>query len=103
MSSPSKVKGSRVEREVVARLIESGIDAVKVPLSGALGGCWSGDVFLQTHAGQMVAEVKARRNGEGFATLERWLANCQLLILKRDRQSPFVAMPWETFVTLAHR
>ena len=46
------------------------------------------------------AECKARKDGAGFKVLEGWLGNNDLLILRRDRQDPFVAMPWATFVEL---
>jgi len=33
----SRDKGARVERELVAKLKEAGVDSKKVPLSGAVG------------------------------------------------------------------
>ena len=73
---------------------EAGIEAERVPLSGAAGGSFAGDVIV---AGAMRAEVKARANGEGFATLERWLGSSDLLFLRRDRAAPLVLMPWGTY------
>jgi hypothetical protein len=37
--------------------------------------------------------VKARANGESFATLERWLGDADALFLRRDRASPIVVLP----------
>ena len=46
------------------------------------------------------AEVKARKSGEGFATLEKWLGAADLLFLRRDRQPPMVVMPWSVYARL---
>jgi len=46
------------------------------------------------------AEVKARANGEGFATLERWLGENDLLFPRRDRAPPLVVMNWEMYIRL---
>ena len=42
----------------------------------------------------LVAEVKARKDGQGFAQLERWLESYDLLFLRRNHADPLVAMPW---------
>ena len=92
----SRSKGARRERELVQLLVAAGIDAKRVPLSGAVEG-FKGDILL----GELRAEVKARASGEGFKTLERWLAGNDLLFLKRDRAEPLVVMPWTRFVDYA--
>jgi len=108
----AKRKGSRVEREIVKLLNDDGIDAHKQPLSGALDG-WKGDIVIDlgdTAPGissedlmcgresiELVCEVKARANGQGFSTLEKWLGTNDLLFLKRDRTEPMVAMNYGTF------
>jgi hypothetical protein len=90
---PSKDKGNRVEREIVKRHLAAGIEAERVPLSGAVGGSYSGDLRV----GELKAEVKARASGEGFKLLERWLGDNDLLFLRRDRTAPLVVMDWETY------
>ena len=70
MGLKSKRKGNRIERELVQRHKAAGIDAERVPLSGAAGGTFTGDLRIQ---GDLKAEVKARAGGDGFKTLERWL------------------------------
>lgn len=100
-------KGKRVEN-AVRKLHEAiGVKAELVPLSGAIG--YRGNVFdLDVYArgpdaAPMVAEVKARANGEGFQTLERWLSDADALFLVRDRAEPMVVLPWriwEEFVSL---
>jgi Holliday junction resolvase len=94
----SKRKGSRVELELVKMHLAEGIPASKVPLSGAAGGEWSGDIHLCGK--RMIAEVKSRKNGDGFSVMEGWLEGNDVLILKRDRSEPFVALNWSTYITL---
>ena len=71
-----------------------GIAASRVPLSGAHGGDYAGDVRIL----DFTAEVKARKDGSGFKQLETWLGDHDLLFLRRDRQHPFVVMPWKTYL-----
>lgn len=89
-------KGSRVEREIVAEHVRVGIPAKRVPLSGAAPG-YKGDIQI----GQwVVCEVKARANGEGFATLERWLGANHILFLRRNHAQPTVVVEWETYLRM---
>ncbi len=88
MGKSQRDKGARVEREIVNRLREKGIEAERVPLSGAMHGSYSGDVMI---CGER-AEVKARKDGAGFALLYRWLGDNTYLICKTDRQEPLVVM-----------
>ena len=97
MSNPSKNKGSRVERELVLKHKRQGIPCLRVPLSG--GGSISGDLLIGPQQ-EYRAEVKARKNGAGFAVLEKWLKGNDLLILKKDFSEPFVAMTWQMYVEL---
>jgi hypothetical protein len=104
MGKPSRDKGYRVEREMVLKLQAEGIGAERVPLSGGAGGSYTGDIIIRKEkAGQyeeLRAEVKARKNGEGFKTLEDWLGENDCLILKRNHAEPMVVLPWEQFVEL---
>ena len=103
----SRQKGDRREREIVARHVGMGIKAARVPLSGAAGGAYSGDVDVYARgddAAPLVTEVKARSSGEGFATIERWLGENDALFLVRDAPAPFkpapeplVVLPWRTW------
>ena len=100
MGRKSKRKGYRAEREIVLLHREIGIEAVRMPLSGALGGDLAGDVEIP---GVGRAEVKARANGEGFKTLERWLGENDVLFLRRDRTTPMVVLPWATYSRIVTR
>ena len=104
MSRSQRDKGARIEREIVQRHRDIGIHAERVPLSGAFRYQGNGadiDVYVRGKAeAPLVAEVKARANGEGFATLERWLGENDLLFLRRDRADPLVVLPWRIWAEI---
>ena len=75
-------------------------------LSGAAGGRFSGDIDLYIRGKEnaaLVAEVKARANGEGFKTIETWLGENDLMFLWRDRKDPLVVLPFDNFVEIVNR
>jgi hypothetical protein len=84
----SRSKGARTERSIVNALQVSGIAAVRVPLSGAAGGRFAGDIVLPLLGRDLRIEVKAR--ADGFRELYSWLTERDLLIVKADRQEPLV-------------
>lgn len=96
MARMSRDKGQRIEREIVHLHLDAGIPATRVPLSGAAGGEYAGDL----HVLDFTAEVKARKNGSGFKQLEAWLGNHDILFLRRDRQRLLVLLPWEMYIRL---
>ncbi len=107
MGKSSRDKGQRRERQIVALHVDLGIHAERVPLSGASRYQGNGadlDVYPFSRDGPpLCGEVKARRNGEGFVTLERWLGENDMLFLVRDRQEPMVVLPWATWERLLKR
>ena len=98
MSASQRRKGAVRERQIVNKLRAIGCYAERVPLSGAAryqGGNHDVDVYpFGRDAGALVAEVKSRKDGAGFKTLESWLNENDLLVLWRDRADPMVCMPW---------
>ena len=100
-------KGDRAERRIVEMHLEIGVAAERRPLSGAdrfQGVGADLDVYaLGPDAPPLHAECKARASGEGFAVLERWLGQNDLLILKRDRAEPLILLPWRTWVALLRK
>ena len=107
MSRKSRDKGLRIEREIVQRHKDMGIYAERVPLSGAAGGSFTGDIFLHLERQfpdrckvPLISEVKARKSGAGFTTLEGWLGSNDVLFLRRDRAEPLVVLPWSTWERL---
>jgi Holliday junction resolvase len=82
-------KGARTERGIVKVLQASGIAAVRVPLSGAVGGRFAGDVILPLMGRDLRVEVEARATG---FYLHSWLTERDVLIVKADRQEPLVVV-----------
>jgi Holliday junction resolvase len=56
----AKQKGSREERHLAALLQEAGFAAKRVPLSGATGGRYSGDISIPLLGIDRTVEVKVR-------------------------------------------
>jgi Holliday junction resolvase len=104
VSRASRDKGARIEREIVARHVAIGVKAERVPLSGSAryrgNGCDIDVYAFGADAAPLVGEVKARGNGEGFALLERWLGDADMLFLRRDRAEPFVVVSWRVWARL---
>ena len=94
-------RGSVIEREVVRAL---GVHAERYPLSGATrfrGKSHDIDLYpFGTDAGPLVAEVKARRSGAGFVTLEKWLGEHDALFLRKNNADPLVLLPWRVWALL---
>ena len=78
MSKAQRDKGLRVEREIVNACLEVGIKAERVPLSGAAGGSYTGDLML---CDKFRCEVKARKDGAGFRLLYKWKGLTDILII----------------------
>lgn len=95
----SRDKGGRREREFVELHRAIGLHAHRVPLSGAVAG-YKGDLRIGVRDRTLSGEVKARASGSGFTTLEKWLGDNDLLLLKRDRAQPMVVLPWHVWAWL---
>jgi Holliday junction resolvase len=108
MSGPRhRQKGDRVERELVDRHKAIGVHAERYPLSGASRFRGSGhdvDVYpFGREAAPLVAESKARKDGRGFAQLERWLGEFDVLFLRRNHADPLVLLPWRVWAARFRR
>lgn len=105
MGKASRDKGLRRERAIVDIHQKSGLRAERVPLSGAVRYRGNGaDVDLYVRGTEpLKAEVKARGEGSGFRTLERWLGTNDALFLVRDRATPIVVLPLAIWLELACR
>lgn len=103
----SRDKGNRIEREIVARHLELSIKAERYPLSGASRFRGSGhdvDIYLfGADETPVVAEVKGRKSGAGFVTLEKWLGEYDALFLRRNSADPLVVVPWRIWARLIER
>jgi hypothetical protein len=103
----SRRKGVRVEQEIVNLHRQFGIKAERVPLSGAgryKGGGHDIDIYAYgADANPIQAEVKARKDGSGFATLARWLGTNDCLILKANGERPLFVVDERTWFLLLDR
>jgi Holliday junction resolvase len=97
----SRSKGTRTERGIVNALKASGIAAVRVPLSGAVGGRFAGDVIVPLVGRDLCLEVKSR--ADGFRELYSWLDGRDVLIVKADRQEPLVVVRLSLAAEIAKR
>jgi hypothetical protein len=107
VSRSQREKGLRRERQLVQMHRDIGVHAERVPLSGASRYQGNGadiDVYARgpEHA-PLVCEVKARGNGEGFATINRWLDTNDALFLIADRSDPLVVLPWRIWKEMVQR
>jgi hypothetical protein len=51
----------------------------------------------------LVAESKARKDGTGFTTLEKWLGEYDALFLRRNHADPMIVLPWRVWAQLSNR
>lgn len=96
-----KAKGTRMERDVAKAFQDAGIQAGRVPGSGAFQfsqGSSEKDIWATIGGRRWDIECKARANGEGFKVLDGWLGSSDLLVLKQDRQPPMVFMTLDRFL-----
>lgn len=78
-------KGNAGEREI-AKLL----GGERIPLSGAAGGSFTGDIVVP---GLGTGEVKRRR--DGFRQLYKWLEGNDFLAIRADRQEWLIVIPVE--------
>lgn len=95
----SRDKGNRMERALVRQLQLAGFAAERVPLSGAAGGSYLGDLTVPLLGRDLVVEAKAKK--DGFAQLYGWLPGRDLLVVKADRKEPLVVLPLRLAISIA--
>lgn len=94
MGKSQRVKGYRGEYNLVKKLNEANIKALRVPLSGQTE-FKKGDIVIED---KYTGEVKWRK--EGFKEIYKWLENNDFLFLKADRKPYLVVMKLELFIKL---
>ncbi|MCP4700705.1 MAG: hypothetical protein GY862_28200 [Gammaproteobacteria bacterium] len=103
MGKASRDKGARVEREMVHAHKDAGVHSERYDARrGQFGATRSYDidVYKAGRDAPLCGEIKARKNGEGFVTLETWLGENDFLLLKRNNKQPMVTVPWRVWIEL---
>jgi len=95
----SRRKGDRFERECVALFQKHGIAAERVPLSGAAGGSFSGDISIPVLGADQRLEAKIRRSG--FKQIQDWIAGNYAVVYRADRSEPIITLRLADFAKLA--
>lgn len=98
MGKPSRDKGALFERQLVHLLQDAGMAAERVPLSGAAGGSFAGDISVPFLGRDNRFEAKIR--ADGFRELYRWLDKHKGLFLRADRRTPLVVLRMDDFCEL---
>ena len=98
MANRNKTKGTYHEKWFVKWLTEIGIKAKRQPLSGSLGGEYSGDIKLELKGKELVGEVKYR-DVSNFPSPFKVLEGRDIAFYKRRRGTPqtLVIMSGEIF------
>jgi hypothetical protein len=90
MGKASRDKGAREERAIVNTWQDFGLAAERVPLSGAAGGSYVGDVSIPLLGKDRVFEAKVRANG--FKQIYEWLGDNFGLFIRSDRNPRLVVL-----------
>ena len=101
MANRNKNKGTYHEKWFVKWLEEAGIKAKRQPLSGSLGGEYSGDIKHELKGKELVGEVKYR-DVSNFPSPFKVLEGRDIAFYKRRRGTPqtLVIMSGEMFEQL---
>ena len=101
MANRNKNKGTYHEKWFVDWLTKAGIKAKRQPLSGSLGGEYSGDIKLELFGQELVGEVKYR-DKSNFPSPFTVLDKRDIAFYKRRTGSPqtLVIMTGKQFLTL---
>jgi len=104
MANKNKQKGMYHERRIVEWLHTTGVKAKRQPLSGALGGEYSGDIKIELLGYELVVEVKYR-DLSNFPSPFKVLDNRDMAIYKRRTGSPqtIVILKGEVFEQLMEK
>lgn len=101
MGKASRDKGLREENYIVRAFQDAGIAAERIPLSGAAGGKFVGDVSIPVQGQDRVFEAKVR--ADGFREIYKWLSEHYGLFLRADRCERLVVLRERDFIELARR
>jgi hypothetical protein len=99
MPNRSKQKGARFELEIVGLLQAGGLDAEKVPLSGAIkGGSFEGDIDCLVRGVKRKLECKRRKRG--CTTYYGFMEGNYAVVMRDDRTPPLIMLRLDDFIEL---
>lgn len=96
MPNRSRQKGDRFERQCIADLAELGVDARRVPLSGALGGEHAHDLTLP-NGRRAECKTRARAWSDLFGFLKK---GPDVLFIKSDRTDTLAVLTLAEYARL---
>jgi len=101
MPHKNKIKGTYHEKKILEWFESLGLPVKKVPLSGSLGGEYTGDLWLECGGERLVVEVKYRDKAS-IPNPYRVIEDRDLAVIKRrtGRPQTLVIMTDETFAKL---
>jgi Holliday junction resolvase len=94
MGKKSRAKGQRNECAIVNALKVAGLPAVRVPLSGAAGGQFAGDIKVNGR------RYEAKIRASGFKQIYDWLGGNAGLFIRSDRQEPLIVVRLSDWIEL---
>lgn len=101
MANKPKDKGRRFENQIRDRLINGGIPAERIPLSGSLGGKYDSDVVIGT-AENTLAKIECKHRESMSKQNWEWLDGNDFLAIKRNgiQFKPLIVMDIDKFIQL---
>lgn len=97
MGKASRDKGGRFERELVNTAKDHGLEAFRVPLSGAATG-FKNDVIIKN--GRTTWEIEAKKRATGFKFIYDNIEGADVLVIGADRKKPLAVLDYEDFCDL---
>lgn len=97
MGKASRDKGGRFERELVNTAKAHGLEAYRVPLSGASAG-FKNDIIIKQ--GRTTWEIEAKKRATGFKFIYDNIAGADVLVIGADRLKPLAVLDYEDFCDL---
>jgi len=97
MGKKSRSKGMRNEQGLVNLLKDAGLPAVRIPLSGAHGGVFAGDILIDGE------RYEAKIRADGFKEIYKWIDGNRGLFLRADRQEALIVVRLSDWIKLRRR
>jgi hypothetical protein len=88
MGKSQRDKGGRVERRILKMFQDAGLQGERIGFLPWMGHARTGDLEIEGKT----FEVKARKKGAGFKTLENWLGDNHGLVLVANNKEPLIVL-----------